>query len=562
MSTFKKTKKPRKPADTKRELEFVKKLHSAFISILDNMDAIVYVTDIKTHEILYINDYTKNIFGEIEGEICWQVLQVDQSGPCSFCSNDKLFTPEGRPAGVYHWEFQNTRNGKWYDIRDRAIKWIDGRLVRLEIATDITQRKNDETQLVENEKKYRSLINSMNSGFAYHRAVFDEQGKPVDYIFLEVNDYFEKVTGLQKEKLIGRRVTEVIPGIRDSAFNWIKTYGEVAVTGRETSFEQYLEHFGKWFSVSAYSPIKGHFAAIFTDITGRKHMEQQILSTAITDELTDLYNRRGFFTLAEQQSKLADRYKKKISLLYLDLDGLKAINDRLGHKTGDQALRDLAGILKKTFRESDIIARVGGDEFVVLLTEPPDTDIEHSVLKHIQQNIDHHNTMAGRQYELLISIGISHYDPSSPCSIENLMKYADENMYEHKRHHKQNRHSLQPIKAVTGISRMHERFLPDENITAELTVADKTIISDISIGGICLITPLQLPPFETYIIKLRTPFSSVIRQKGCVVWSAPAGTVTGETASRQNYKTGFKFIHLDNDLEKNLMKLVKDTKTD
>ncbi len=548
-------------SNARRELELVKKIHAALITILDSLDAIVYVADMNNHNILYINEYTRRIFGNIEGKLCWQALQVDQSGPCSFCSNDKLLTRGGKPAGVYHWEYQNTRNGNWYDTRDRAIEWIDGCIVRLEIATDITRRKKNETLLAENEKKYRSLINGMNSGFAYHRAVLNKQGQPVDYIFLEVNDRFEKLTGLHKEDLIGKRVTEVIPEIRDSEFNWIEMYGKVAMTGRELSFEQRLEQFGKWFSISAYSPIKGSFATIFTDITERKELEQQIMSAAITDELTELYNRRGFFTLAKQQFKLAGRYKKRISLFYLDLDGLKAINDKLGHKAGDQALQDLAHILKKTFRESDIIARVGGDEFVVLLTEPSVPDVERSILSHIRKNIEHHNKQAGRQYELIISIGTAHYDPLSPCSIENLMRHADEQMYEHKKRHKQNKSFLQPLKALKGKSRTFERFPPDEGITAELSVADKTSIHDISLGGICLITPLQLPPLETYIINLQTPFCSVIRQKGYVVWSAPSDMTHVRTVHGKTYKSGFKFINTDKNLEKNFRKLIKDKRT-
>ncbi|TNF56813.1 PAS domain S-box protein, partial [bacterium] len=123
-------------------------------AILDSLDAIVYVADMNTHEILFINRYTQNIFGDITGQTCWKALQHEQSLPCDFCSNDKLLTPEGEPTGVYTWEFQNTKNKKWYEIRDRAIRWTDGRWVRLEIATDITDRKNSAEEL----SKYREHL--------------------------------------------------------------------------------------------------------------------------------------------------------------------------------------------------------------------------------------------------------------------------------------------------------------------------------------------------------------------------------------------------------------------
>jgi DNA-binding CsgD family transcriptional regulator len=123
--------------------------------VLDSLDAIVYVADMDTHEILYVNKYTRAVFGDIVGELCWRSLQTGQTGQCNFCSNDKLLTHEGKPAGVYRWEFQNTKTKKWFDVRDRAIQWTDSRIVRLEIATDITNRKEIEKALLESEKKLK-----------------------------------------------------------------------------------------------------------------------------------------------------------------------------------------------------------------------------------------------------------------------------------------------------------------------------------------------------------------------------------------------------------------------
>lgn len=116
-------------------------MHNMLLSVLDSLDAIVYVADINTYELLFLNKYSRDIFGDAAGKKCWEVLQTDQTGPCEFCSNNKLLTENGEATGMYSWEFQNTVNNHWYDIRDRAIKWIDSRTVRLEIATDITDRK-------------------------------------------------------------------------------------------------------------------------------------------------------------------------------------------------------------------------------------------------------------------------------------------------------------------------------------------------------------------------------------------------------------------------------------
>ena len=110
-------------------------------TILDSLDAMVYVADMHTYELLFVNEYGKSIWGDIQGKTCWKSLQTDQDGPCPFCTNDLLLDESGMPAGVYVWEFQNTVNKHWYQCRDQAIRWTDGRIVRLEIATDITKYK-------------------------------------------------------------------------------------------------------------------------------------------------------------------------------------------------------------------------------------------------------------------------------------------------------------------------------------------------------------------------------------------------------------------------------------
>ncbi len=132
--------------------------HHSLLTILDSLDAIVYVADMQSRELLYINTYAKNLFGDITGTICWQTLQSGQTGPCEFCTNDKLLDSEGKPCGSCVWEFQNTVTGKWFHIRDKAIEWVDGRLVRLEIASDITERKETEQNQLENEQKLRAVF--------------------------------------------------------------------------------------------------------------------------------------------------------------------------------------------------------------------------------------------------------------------------------------------------------------------------------------------------------------------------------------------------------------------
>jgi diguanylate cyclase (GGDEF)-like protein/PAS domain S-box-containing protein len=172
---------------------------------------------------------------------------------------------------------------------------------------------------------------------------------------------------------------------------------------------------------------------VVRDITNRKRLEDELRISALTDDLTGLRNRRGFFTLADQQCKLAARNKRPLALVFLDLDDLKIINDRFGHETGDQALEDIANILKITFRESDILARLGGDEFAILLTELSDLAMSHVIIDHIQDNIEEHNELSTQDYELSVAAGIAHFDPDQPCTISELLNQADKLMYSNKK---------------------------------------------------------------------------------------------------------------------------------
>jgi PAS domain S-box-containing protein len=139
--------------------------HHRLLTILNSINALIYVADMDTYEILFANQLLNDTHGDIEGEKCWSSLQKGQTGPCDFCTNHKLLDNEGKPTGFYRWEFQNTRTGRWYECQDVAIKWIDDRTVRLEIAIDITERKQAENKLRESEKRYREILDSIEDGY-------------------------------------------------------------------------------------------------------------------------------------------------------------------------------------------------------------------------------------------------------------------------------------------------------------------------------------------------------------------------------------------------------------
>ncbi len=164
----------------------------------------------------------------------------------------------------------------------------------------------------------------------------------------------------------------------------------------------------------------------------RQKMIAKLQDLSIRDDLTGIYNRRGFFTIAGEYLQLADRKKTQMYLLFMDLDNLKRINDTLGHHKGDEALENVAEILRKTFRKSDVKGRMGGDEFAIFPIDSTHAGAELAESR-LRRNIEAFNADKGNPFVLSVSMGIASYDPEHPCSIDELLVRADKLMYEEKR---------------------------------------------------------------------------------------------------------------------------------
>jgi diguanylate cyclase (GGDEF)-like protein len=169
-------------------------------------------------------------------------------------------------------------------------------------------------------------------------------------------------------------------------------------------------------------------------------------SLSLVDELTGLRNRRGFFTLAQQEMKVARREHIHLALFFLDLNGLKQINDDIGHSAGDRALREAAAILRRTFRESDILARLGGDEFVAL-TRLSDEESIHPLRQRLRDQLAEFNAASDCPFVLDMSIGAVLVDLNSGDDIEALLALADAAMYEEKRAFKNSRMQAYPTRS-------------------------------------------------------------------------------------------------------------------
>lgn len=200
-------------------------------------------------------------------------------------------------------------------------------------------------------------------------------------------------------------------------------------TMKVASKERYYEVIGS--SLNEKTGLHIGNLIVLHDITERKDIERKLVELTLVDELTGLTNRRGLKLLAAQLINMADRMQVNATLLFIDVDNLKKINDHFGHAEGDQALIYIANILKSTYRSADIVARIGGDEFVILALNMTE-DTREAMLDRLEERmIVHHKE--NQKYRLSLSIGLSRYEWNNPRPFEALLHEADQSMYERKK---------------------------------------------------------------------------------------------------------------------------------
>lgn len=247
---------------------------SNYLTLLDSVDAVIYVADMKTYEILYLNKKARDTSNGRVGSICWKTLQANQNGPCPFCTNNCLLDKLGKPTAPYVWEVQNTINSEWWECRDQAIKWSDGRLVRLEIATNITQRKQAQKIGEKAQKLFKELFENMSSGVAIYEAI--DNGK--NFVFKQFNRAAEKIENIAREKVIGFKVTDKFPGVEE--------FGLLSVFQRvwETAVPEYFpvstyqdKRIKGWRDNYVFKLATGEIVAIYDDVTAQKQGEQELL---------------------------------------------------------------------------------------------------------------------------------------------------------------------------------------------------------------------------------------------------------------------------------------------
>ncbi len=344
----------------------------------------------------------------------------------------------GNPLREIDWEFIRKDGAKRYIEASASLLYnLSGKLTGFRgIIRDITERKRTEDALHDSEVKFRNLTDTaqdaivttnMKGTITYANPAAQQlaAGRPI--IGMDLRDFLPPDSAEHHESILA---------LFKSGFSETMSY--------EAQILRPRDNYHLYFDVRS-SGLLNHgepsgFLFVARDATERKRTEEEIRLMAIVDTLTGLYNRRGFITLAEQQMKTAIRTRNKLLLFFIDLDGLKFINDTLGHEEGDNAIKRTSIILKRTFRDSDIITRLGGDEFAVLVSD--NIELPEVIIKRLQCKIDNENAASAHPYQISMSIGVANYDPSAPCSIHELISQADELMYKQKKEKKHTRECL------------------------------------------------------------------------------------------------------------------------
>src|SRR5829696_9656192 len=296
-------------------------------------------------------------------------------------------------------------------------KTINGASV---VARDITERKRAAGSLAQQSAAMKASMDGM--------AIIDHGG-----VCIYLNDAYAKIFGYtDPERLIGaswemfyfdeelaRLKEQIMPAVwRDGS--WRGEAMGLKLNGGTLPLE-----------ISISSVDGGGLVQVVRDITERKKLEDTLRNSSLKDDLTGLFNRRGLLKQAAPYFDFARRQKEKLLLLFIDLDGMKKINDEFGHNEGDNALIQTAAILNRSFRSTDIIARLGGDEFTVLVTDLNAS--KEDAITRLNENLKAYNASETRSHKLAFSIGVASLEPERMTCFEELIEQADQAMYEQKR---------------------------------------------------------------------------------------------------------------------------------
>jgi diguanylate cyclase (GGDEF)-like protein len=413
--------------------------HDRFTTVLNTLGAAVYVADMNNHEILFMNQNAKARWGDGVGDICWQRLQNNPSGPCEFCTNARLLDSAGYPTAIHVWERHIEDSGEWLECRDQAILWPDGRMVRMEIATDITERVMAEQRILEEHSFLQTIID----GVADPIMVVD-----LDYNVKQMNKAATETSLIESYQAPYKCYQ--INHDRESPCEGdnhvcplkivLKTQEQVTVIHRHKTADG-TERLYEVVGTPLFDDQRhvSGMVQVSRDITIHIETQQELQDkktrlehVASHDNLTGLPNRTLLADRLNQTMAQVRRRGDQIAVAYIDLDGFKEINDNYGHDTGDLFLVALAHRLRDILREGDTIARLGGDEFVAVLVDLHDSKDSIPLLERMLSTTAQPVHLGELRLRVSASIGVTFYPQKEDADADQLLRQADRAMYKAK----------------------------------------------------------------------------------------------------------------------------------
>ena len=410
------------------------KLFSLGKAIIENAGIGLYI--VQNGNFVYVSELYQKITGYTEKELL-NTNSLEKIFPddremvrekAVKCLQEKSFEP-------YEYRFVMQNNDMLWVLETVAPIMYKGERATLGSFMDITGRKKMEDALLRSEERYRNILENIQE--AYYEV--DLAGN-----FTFCNDSLCKITGCKKDELKGANYRKF--SNKENSNNVFQVFNKVYITEeptdrfdwliiRKDGSERYIEASVALQKDASDKPIG--FKGMIRDITERKRTEQQINYMATHDVLTGLPNRLMFNQLLNQAIRAAHRNKKQLSVLFIDLDRFKTINDSLGHEAGDRLLREIARRFKRTIRAMDVVGRLGGDEFVILIENVDGPEHVETFARKILSSTIKPMILAGEECRITASIGISMY-PKDGLDEQTLTKNADIAMYYAKEEGKNN----------------------------------------------------------------------------------------------------------------------------
>ncbi|MEA3454060.1 MAG: PAS domain S-box protein [Candidatus Caldatribacteriota bacterium] len=419
--------------ERKKAEKKLRKARKMFTNLFNsNPEAVLYHD--KEGRILNINPRFTELFGYTPEEMIGKKIDEGIIYPANRIKEGKILTQKAFNGFSDYETIRRKKDGTLVPVIISTAPVIIDKKPQGTIALykNITERKKAEETLQKSQQEFAGVFRSNPEALIY----VDEKGD-----ILNINSRFTELFGYTLGEIKGKNIDSGV----------IHPPNKLGEGERLTkkSLEGYLnfetirkKKDGTLFPVAISisnivinGKLKGGIGT-YIDITERKKMEQELERLAHYDVLTGCYSRGHGLALLEQQIKIANRKKMPVTLFYLDIDRFKYINDTFGHQEGDKVLKEAVKFFKLTLRKVDIICRLGGDEFLLILS---DTSPEKApqIRKRINKNLKKLNQKLAKSYKINFSIGLSHYNPFNPLSIEELIKIADENMYEEKKKKKE-----------------------------------------------------------------------------------------------------------------------------